>query len=294
MSGRFEDKIVAITGAGSGMGRECARAIAAESGTVVVMDVSSERADAVAAEITADGGRAIASAADVADEDEVRAAMARIGELYGRLDVLMANAGIAPAGFGSIPFEETTLDSWNRIVGVNLTGVFLSCKHAVPLMRPGSAIVVTSSAGAFISFPGMAIYSATKGGVNGLVMGLSLDLGAKGIRINAVCPMFGMSPNFALPGDAPVVGRSYEEDRGPWDPAQSPMPLKLDRPPALADNAAVAMFLASDASMYLSGACIPSADGGIISRAAFRVEPSALASELHPALKRAHESGVDG
>jgi NAD(P)-dependent dehydrogenase (short-subunit alcohol dehydrogenase family) len=109
-------------------------------------------------------------------------------------------------------------------------------------------------------------YTATKAGVNGLVRNLAYDLGRYGIRINALAPTHGMSPNFLMPPDAEVVGRSYEEHRGNWDPAAAPMPLKLPRPPSLMDNARVALFLASDDSAYMSGVTIPSTDGGTLSR----------------------------
>jgi NAD(P)-dependent dehydrogenase (short-subunit alcohol dehydrogenase family) len=93
-----------------------------------------------------------------------------------------------------------------------------------------------------------------------------LDLGRFGIRVNAIAPAHGMSPNFLLPPGAPVVGQSYEEVAGPWNPAASPIPLKLPRPPSLSDNAKVALFLVSDDSAYMSGATIGSTDGGTLAR----------------------------
>jgi NAD(P)-dependent dehydrogenase (short-subunit alcohol dehydrogenase family) len=97
-------------------------------------------------------------------------------------------------------------------------------------------------------------------------------LGSYGIRVNALCPTHGMSPNLLLPPDAPVVGQSYEEVAGPWDPSVSPIPFKASRPPSLRDNANVALFLASDESMYMSGVCLPSCDGGTLGRVAIEFE----------------------
>jgi NAD(P)-dependent dehydrogenase (short-subunit alcohol dehydrogenase family) len=114
----------------------------------------------------------------------------------------------------------------------------------------------------------MHAYSATKGGVNSLVKTLSVELGAYGIRINALAPTHGMSPNFFLGKGYPVIGKSYEEVGGPWDPSLSPIPLKLNRPPTLRDNVKVALFLASDESAYMSGVVLPATDGGTLSRVA--------------------------
>ena len=166
------------------------------------------------------------------------------------------------------------LEDWNNVLAVNLTGVFLSCKHAVKSMKKtgGGAIVCTSSAASLMGYPSVTMYSATKAGVNGLVRNLSFDIGKWGIRINAVLPTHGMSPNFLMPPDAPVVGQSYEEVAGPWDPVVSPIPLKLNRPPNLLDTAKVALFLASDDSAYMSGVCIPATDGGTLARVAIWFE----------------------
>lgn len=119
------------------------------------------------------------------------------------------------------------------------------------------------------------MYSATKAGVNGLVRGLSLDLGRYGIRVNALAPTHGMSPNFLMGPGTPVIGQSYEETAGPWDPGVSPIPLKLQRPPSLVDNAKVALFLVSDDSAYISGLTLPATDGGTLSRVAMMFEEDA-------------------
>jgi NAD(P)-dependent dehydrogenase (short-subunit alcohol dehydrogenase family) len=263
---RLQGKVVLITGAGAGLGRACAQLFADEGAAVAVSDIDGARADDVVRLIEDKGGQALALQTDVADEGSVAAAVAATVERFGRLDVMFANAGIGDEGGGTVPFEERSLAHWQQLVGVNLTGVFLSCKHAVPALRDagGGTIIVTSSVAAFSVYSGWSLYAATKGGVNALVRGLAVELGQYGIRVNALCPMFGMSPNFRQPAGAPVVDGSYESHR-PWNPAEFPGPLKLSRPPQLSDNANVALFLASDDSAYLSGVCIPTTDGGALS-----------------------------
>jgi NAD(P)-dependent dehydrogenase (short-subunit alcohol dehydrogenase family) len=271
---RLRDKVVLITGAGSGLGRESAVLFAEEGARVVVTDVSAGRADAAAALIADAGGEAVAVTMDVSDEAAVEAGVDAAVARYGRLDVLYANAAIAEPNLGATPFEELSLEDWNRVLAVNLTGVFLPAKHAVRVMKPQGqgTIVVTSSAGSLVAYPGWFAYGSAKGGVNSLVRHLAWRLGSYGIRINALCPTHGMSPNLLLPPDAPVVGRSYEEVAGRWDPVGSPIPFKAPRPPSLRDNANVALFLACDESMYMSGVCLPSCDGGTLARVAIEFE----------------------
>jgi NAD(P)-dependent dehydrogenase (short-subunit alcohol dehydrogenase family) len=267
---RLADKVVLITGAGSGLGRESSVLFAAEGARVAVVDIDADRAKETATFVEQAGGTAIPLVADVSAESEIAAAVdATIGQ-FGRLDVMWANAGITVPGRGAVLIEDLTEEAWDEVLGTNLKGVFFSCKHAVRVMKPngGGTILATSSAASLVAYPGMAAYMASKGGVNALVKGLSMELGQFGIRINAVCPTHGMSPNFFLGKGFPVVGRSYEEIAGPWDPSVSPIPLKLNRPPTLRDNANVALFLASDDSAYMSGVCLPATDGGTLSRVA--------------------------
>jgi len=264
---RLDGKAVLITGAGAGLGRESALLFADEGARVAVNDFVAQRAHDVAAQIVERGGEAIAVPGDVSDEAEISAAVKATVDRFGQLNVLYANAGIADEGNGTVAFENRSLEHWQRMIGTNLTGVFLSCKHAVPPMREagGGSIVVTSSIAAFTVYPGWSLYAASKGGVNGLVRGLAVDLGAYGIRVNALCPMLGMSPNFMNPIGSPVVYGSYEEFHG-WDPDTFAGPLKIGRPPSLRDSANLALFLASDESAYMSGVCIPTCDAGATAR----------------------------
>jgi NAD(P)-dependent dehydrogenase (short-subunit alcohol dehydrogenase family) len=274
---RLLDKVIVITGGGSGLGRECALLFAEHGARVVVTDLLADRAEAVAALVTERGGQAVARKMDVRIEDEVAATVDETIARFGRLDVMFANAGVRvprPEGGPHVAFENLTVEDWDEVNSTNLFGAFLSCKHAVRVMKPRGQgnILLTSSAAGLVGYPEMGIYSASKGGVNGLVKSLSFEVGAYGIRVNSICPTHGMSPNFLLPKGAPVVGRSYEEVAGPWDPQRSPIPLKLNRPPTLLDNANAALFLVSDESAYISGVCLPTTDGGTLSRVAMFFE----------------------
>src|SRR4029078_9802276 len=132
----------------------------------------------------------------------------------------------------------------------------------------GGNIVVTTSAAALVAYPGFRSYVAAKAGANGLVRGLSSELGEFGIRINALCPFHGMSANFAGAVDDDPLEKSYEEMEGSWDKSTAPMPLKIDRAPNMSERAHLALFLASDESAYMSGVCIPATDGGTFARVA--------------------------
>jgi NAD(P)-dependent dehydrogenase (short-subunit alcohol dehydrogenase family) len=274
---RFEGKVVVITGAGSGLGRECALQWAREGARVCVTDRIEQRTAVVAAQINDEGGQAFGMAADVTKEADVEAAVAAAVQRWGRLDIMFANAGVPPEGFGTVLLEDTTEAQWDLVNDVVYKGVFYSGKHACRQMKTqgeGGNIVVTISAGGHNAYPGFGPYNSGKAGAIGLVKSMAYDWGRYGIRVNALSPTHGMSVNFALPSDTPALGMSYEEaalaDAGAgatWDPhTMFPGPLKLSRPPQIRDNAVVATFLASDDSMYMSGIVIQSCDGGSFAR----------------------------
>lgn len=261
---RLRDKVMLITGGGSGLGRQVGLFAAAEGAKVVVTDKIEERVRLVVDEITAAGGTASGIHLDVTDEASVAAGIDFAVDTYGRLDIAHANAGVTVPGKGSIPFEEITVEQWNAVNDVNLLGVFLTIKHAVRAMKPNKSgsIVVTLSASALVAYPGFGPYVAGKTGALGLVRAAALEFGRYGIRVNGVAPTHGMSANFGMEPDAPVLGKSYEELAGDWDPSKAVMPLKLPFPPTIAHNAWPVIFLASDESQYMSGTVFPTGDGG--------------------------------
>jgi hypothetical protein len=281
MPGRFENKVIVISGSGSGMGRETARLLAAEGGKVVVSDVNESRVKEAVALIESEGGTVIGVKADVTSqadmEDLVRTAVDR----FGRLDAMHANAGIAEPTFGTTThLHEATAADWDRIVNVNARGVFLAFRAAVAqMLRQGGGgvlLATTSAAGTFI-YPGFPLYAASKHAANGVAKAFAVTYGPHGIRANAMAPFHGMSPNMLLPPDAPVVGRSYEEV-GDWNPDGNPgaMPLALATPPTLTDNAKLALFLLSDDSRYISGEVIHSVSGGTSARVAINFGAAAV------------------
>jgi len=283
---KLQDKVAVITGAGSGLGREAAQLFAGEGAKVAVVDIDGERAEQTTKLVEQQGGTALAITADVSDAAAIRGAVETTVAEFGKLDIMWANAGVVsrggvPSVMGGeqVEFEDLAEADWQHVLGVNLSGVVYSCQAAVPALKAngGGVILATSSAASFVAYHSIAMYSATKAGVNGLVRGLSLDLGKYGIRVNAIAPTHGMSPNFLMPAGSPVVGQSYEQVAGPWDPGVSPIPLKLQRPPSLRDNAKVALFLASDDSAYISGLTVPATDGGTLSRVAMMFEEDAPA-----------------
>jgi NAD(P)-dependent dehydrogenase (short-subunit alcohol dehydrogenase family) len=275
---RLADKVAIITGGGSGLGRESSLLFSQEGAKVVVADVDADRGDMTAKLVREAGGTAIAITTDVRNEDDVEAVVQATVSEYGKLDIMMANAGVlGPAG-ATTPVDEVTAEQWHAVMEVNATGVFYSVKHAARALkrqRTGGAILAVSSAASLAAYPSISAYSASKGAINAFVRVAANDLGRFGIRVNAICPTHGMSPNFLMPPDADVVGTSYEErnaKEGGWDPAVTPMSLKLGRPPSLRDNANVALFLVSDESTYVSGVTMPSCDGGTLSKVAIFFE----------------------
>ena len=265
---RLKDKVVAITGSGSGLGRECALLFASEGAVIVTSDYVDGRAQKTAAEVVAAGGQAVAINADVRSEADMKRLVQTTVDTYGRIDVMHANAGVPEPGFGAQSLEDLSLEDWNNIFAVNCGGIFLAFKHAAKQMIAqghGGVLVATTSASSYNAYPGFPGYTASKAAANGLVRAAALEWGRYGIRANGLAPTHGMSLNFALPPEADVLGISYEE-AAPWDPDKRAMPLRLDTPPNLRDNANLALFLACDESRYMSGQNIQSVDGGSFAR----------------------------
>jgi NAD(P)-dependent dehydrogenase (short-subunit alcohol dehydrogenase family) len=234
-----------ITGAGSGIGRACARAFAREGARVAVADVAEEPGRAVAAEITENGGDAEFLAVDVTDEASVAQLYDDAEARFGALHVLVNNAGVLLPGDESV--LATELATWQRVLDVNLTGVFLCCKHGIPKLLAasgGSVINMGSISGLVGSATSQIAYAASKGGVIALTRDVAIELARRGVRANSICPG---------PVETPLAMQLYG-DPVAWERRRVHLPMgKLGTPEEIAD---VALFLASDESAGITGASI--------------------------------------
>jgi len=247
---RLEGKACVITGAGSGMGRVAAEVFTAEGAQACVADI-----DGAAAEDTVvlcREGSAFAIRADVAREEQVETMMRAAAERFGGIDVLYNNAGISPSDDASV--LETSLEAWQRVQDVNITGVFLCCKHGIPhlLERGGGSVINVSSLVALVGAATSQIsYTASKGAVLSMSRELATQFARQGVRVNALCPG---------PVETPLLMNLYGKDRAALERRRVHWPMGRLAQPREVVNAA--LFLASDESSHVTGATI-TVDGGI-------------------------------
>lgn len=241
MAARLEGKVCVITGAASGIGATAARVFEAEGARVVGIDLDAEQAVG-----------SLTIAADVADEEAVRGALAEAREEMGRIDVLMNNAGINPTDDGSV--IETSLESWQRVQDVNLKGVFLCCKHGIPhLLEAGGGSVINVAS--FVAVVGAAVsqgsYTASKGAVLALSRELGVEFAARGVRVNALCPG---------PVNTPLLEELFAAD--PERAAKRLVHIPMGRFGEPEEIAKAALFLASDDSSFVTASTFL-VDGGL-------------------------------
>jgi len=248
--GRLEGKAALVTGAGSGLGKAMAVRFVAEGARVLLTDI--EGTEAVLAGLPeAQRGQVAALKLDVTQEQAVAAAVADVVQRWGRLDILVANAGIAFPG----PLADLPLAHWQRVLDVNLTGAFLCARHAFRAMRDaGGSILVTSSVAGLHGTAGLGAYGPSKAAVIQLVETLALEGARHQIRVNAICPVWTESPMV----DAFVAWMGLGKEEGLRRLRQDIPLRRLGRPE---DVAAAAVYLVSDEAAFVTGVALP-IDGG--------------------------------
>lgn len=248
---RLDGKVAIITGAATGIGKAAALLFAQEGARVIVADVDDDNGDQVVAQIRLTGGEAIFVHASVVEPADVDRLMQTVKETFGRLDILYNNAAVNY--FGKI--TATSVEDWERVMAVNVKGVYLCCRAAIPLMQEsgGGSIINTGSSASLVGLRNLAVYTASKGAVLQLTKNLALDYAADRIRVNALCPgvtATEMTLKMIASAPDPQAARARYDSGRPLGRMAEPLEI-----------AWAALFLASDESSYMTGAHL-SVDGG--------------------------------
>ena len=248
---RLRDKVAIITGAGAGVGAATATRFCAEGAHVLLCDWDTDAVAAIADQLRTTGGDVLALTVNVADEAQVRQLVAATIDRWGRLDILINNAGVGSA----TDILNTTAEEWSRVMDVNLKGPFLCCKYSIPVMleQGGGSIVNVASISSTCGIPGQAVYGPSKGGLLQLTRQLAIEYARRGIRVNAVAPGT---------VDTPMLHKTL----GSLDNPDALMQFLLHNHPIgrIAQPVEIAnaiLFLASDEASFITGANL-AVDGG--------------------------------
>ncbi len=251
MAGRLEGKVALITGGGSGQGRTAAMMFAQEGAKIALSDVQEEGGTQTQHMVTENGGEALFVPADVSSEGSAKNMVEAALQRYGRLDILYNNAGIVGKGRDT-DVANLDVDAWNQVIQVNLGGIFLSSKYAVPALvaAGGGSIINTASVAGMIGSPNSGhAYAASKGGVIALTRAMAVKYAPDKIRVNAICPGTIHTP----------MTDHLLEDQGRFQVIEAQHPLGYLGTPE--DIVHLAIYLASDESSWVTGGIFP-VDGG--------------------------------
>ena len=253
MGSRLVDRVAVITGAARGIGRAAAELFAREGARVVLSDIDEELGVAATQSIREEGGDALFVQADVSECADVEALFDTVERRYGALHVLYNNASIF-LGKEDGPVADLAEETWERVLGVNLRGLYLCCRYGIPLVieTGGGSVITTSSSAGVMGIPGCDAYTATKGATIALTRSMAVEYGGNGIRVNCIAPA----------GVDTEMLRESSLDNPDFDEAAFLEKAPTGRYGTPIEVARVALFLASDDSSYLNGAVIR-ADGGI-------------------------------
>lgn len=251
----FQDKVVVITGAGSGIGRETAILFAENGAKVAVVDCNKNSGTETVKTIEQSGGKAIFVQADVSKASDVKRMTEYVISNYNRIDILFNNAGINLA----LPITEVTEEIWDNIIATNLKGVFLCCKYVIPIMKKqkSGVIINMASISALVGVPYFGPYSASKGGILALTRTIALEVAPFNIRVNCICPGMVETPLSKRTWEKMGIGEEKRKGRSKSIP--------MGRVATPKEIARAVLFMASEASSYMTGAALI-VDGGYSSQ----------------------------